>query len=82
MRITLALDPDVVAQLQAEMRRRRNNNFEEAINDLLRQSLIARRELSAAQPFRARARQLGGKPNLNYDNVSELLEQVEGAEHR
>ena len=82
MRTTITLDDDVAEKLQAEMRRRRTNNLKETVNDVLRRGLVVRRELAAAKPFRVRARRLGTKPGLNYDNVSELLEQLEGAGHQ
>ncbi len=82
MRTTITLDEDVAEKLQAEMRRRRNNNFKETVNDVLRQGLLARREIAAAKPFKVRARRLGNKAGLNYDNVGELLEQLEGASHK
>lgn len=82
MRTTITLDEDVAEKLQAEMRRNRSNNFKETLNDVLRRGLLARRELSAAKPFKVRARRLGNKPGLNYDNVGELLEQLESSSHR
>ncbi len=81
MRTTITLDEDVAEKLQAEMRRRRTNNFKETLNDVLRRGLLARREL-AAKPFKVRARRMGSKQGLNYDNVGELLEQLEGSGHR
>ncbi len=82
MRTTITLDDDVAEKIQSEMRRRRTNNFKETLNDVLRQGLLARRALGAAKPFKVRARRLGSKPGLNYDNVSELLEQLEGSSHK
>ena len=81
MRTTITLDDDVAEKLHMEMRRRRAT-FKETINDVLRRGLLARRELTAAKPFKVRARRLGNKPGLNYDNVGELLEQLEGTSHR
>jgi hypothetical protein len=82
MRTTITLDEDVADKLQTEMRRRRSTNFKETLNDVLRRGLLVRRELAAAKPFKVRARKLGNKSGLNYDNVSELLEQLEGASHK
>lgn len=82
MRTTITLDEDVAEKLQSEMRRRRTTNFKETLNDVLRRGLLARRELVAVKPFKVRARRLGNKSGLNYDNVGELLEQVEGASHK
>ncbi len=82
MRTTITLDDDIAEKLQSEMRRRRSNNFKETLNDVLRRGLLARRELTAAKPFKVRARRLGNKAGLNYDNIGELLEQLEGSSHK
>ncbi len=82
MRTTVTLDDDVAEKLREEMRRRRTTNFKETLNDVLRRGLLARRELAAAKPFRVRARRLGTRAGLNYDNVGELLEHLEGAGHK
>jgi len=82
MRTTITLDDDIAEKLQAEMRRRRTTNFKETLNDVLRRGLLARRELAAAKPFKVQARSMGNKPGLTYDNVGELLEQLEGSSHK
>lgn len=82
MRTTITLDPDVAEKLNAEMRRRKTNNFKQTVNDVLRRGLLSHKELSAASPFKVRARRLGAKPGLQFDNVGELLEQLEGADHK
>ena len=81
MRTTITLEEDVAAKLQAEMRKKRAT-FKETLNDVLRLGLQARRELAAAPPFKVRARSLGQAPGVNYDNIGELLEQLEGSAHR
>ena len=82
MRTTVTLDDDVADKLKTEMRRRRTTNFKETINEVLRRGLLARRELATVRPFKVRARRLGGRQGLNYDNVGELLEQLEGLNHK
>ncbi len=82
MRTTITLDDDIAEKLHSEMRHRRSTNFKETLNDVLRRGLLARRELAAVKPFKVRARRLGNKPGLNYDNVGELLEQLEGSSHK
>lgn len=82
MRTTITLDDDVAEKLQTEMRRRRTTNFKETLNDVLRRGLLVRREIASTKPFKVHARRLGNKPGLNYDNVSEMLEQLEGASHK
>ncbi len=82
MRTTITLDDDVAEKLQVEMRRRRSNNFKETLNDVLRRGLLVRRELAVVKPFKVRARSMGSKLGLNYDNVGELIEQLEGSSHK
>lgn len=84
MRTTITLDDDVAEKLRAEMRRRRTNNFKETVNDILRRGLLVQREMASAKamPFKVRARRMGTKPGLNYDNMGELLEQLEGTGHK
>ena len=82
MRTTVTIDDDVATKLEAEMRRQRSSNFKQILNDVLRRGLLVRRELAASKPFLVRARRMGKKQGLNYDNVGELLEHLEGAEHK
>lgn len=78
----MTIDEDVAAKLQAEMRRQRSGSFKEILNDVLRRGLLVRRELATSKPFRVRARRMGKMPGVNYDNTGELLEYLEGAEHK
>jgi len=78
----VTIDEDVATKLEAEMRRQRSTNFKQILNDVLRRGLLVRRELAAAKPFRVRARRMGKMQGLNYHNVGELLEYLEGAEHK
>jgi hypothetical protein len=82
MRTTVTIDDDVATKLEAEMRRQRSTNFKQILNDVLRRGLLVRRELTASKPFRVRGRRMGKMQGLNYDNVGELLEHLEGAEHK
>ena len=82
MRTTLTLDDDVAAKLKAASRRA-GRPFREIVNETLRQGLVSRTAVSARQPFRVAARDLGGlQPGLSLDNVSDLIEQIEGPLHR
>ena len=80
MRTTLTLDEDVARKLNAEMRRF-GKSFKETVNGCLRRGLNARRQMKPEKPFVVRARPLGLRPGLSYDNIGELLEQVEGPSH-
>ena len=80
-RIRLTLDDDVAAKLEEELRKGGGGRFSELINEVLRVSLHIRRDPSASKPFKVRARPLGNYPDLAYDNVGDLLEQLEGPTH-
>jgi hypothetical protein len=77
MRSTLTLDDDVMAKLQKEMRRR-GVSFKEIVNETLRIGLHSLRDIDEAKPFKVQARELGIIEGLNYDNIGELVEQIEG----
>ena len=82
MRTTVTIDDDVAAELQAEMRRQRSGNFSQILNDVLRRGLLVRRELASSKPFRVRAPRMGQMQGPNYDKVGELVEHLEGTEHK
>lgn len=81
MRTTLTLDDDVWAKLTAEVRRS-GRSLKEIVNELLRSAVATRRARPPTKPFKVRARPLGRQPGLDYDRISELVEQVEGPLHR
>ena len=70
----------MAARLDAEARRS-GRPFKQVVNELLRLALNARRA-GGRRPFRVRARDLGRRPGLEYDDVGGLLEQLEGPAHR
>ena len=78
MRTTITLDEDVAAKLRAETRRT-GKGFKQALNDLLRFALNARRARPAGEPFLIQVRDLGAlRPGVTLDNVSELLDALDG----
>ncbi len=81
MRTTLTLDDDVAAKLRAEVRRS-GVSFKEVVNGLLRRALNSPPNPRPRARFRVRARAMGEQPGLNYDNIGDLLERVEGPLHR
>jgi hypothetical protein len=76
---TLPLDDDVAAAIDDAMRRN-GQSFEETVNESLRVGLGLRRE--SPQPFKVQARALNGRPDLNFDKIAELLDELEGPGHR
>jgi hypothetical protein len=81
MRTTLTIDDDIAAKLTREMRRS-GKSFKETVNEFLRLGLNVRKDLKAAEPFKVHAQKLGVKPGLDYDNIGELLDQIEGPARR
>ena len=80
MRTTLSLDDDVASLLNKEIRRS-GVSFKEAVNHFLRLGLMVPKQ-SNRKPFQVTPRPLGLPPGLNYDNVEDLLEAIEGPMHR
>jgi hypothetical protein len=81
VRTTLTLDDDVAAKLRAEARKS-GAPFKQIVNDCLRVGLNTRSKTASAPPFKVKARPLGLRPGFSYDNVWELIEQIEGPLHR
>ncbi len=80
MRTTLTLDEDVAAKLKEEMHARALS-FKETVNLFLRRGLN-RKEPPRNLPFKVRARDLGARPGVDFDNVGELLDRLEGPDWR
>jgi len=81
VRTTLTLDEDIVAKLRSETRKT-GKPFKQVVNETLREGFLARRKNEDLPPFRVKARPLGLRPGLNYDKISELIEEAEGPLHR
>jgi hypothetical protein len=76
----LTLDDDVAAKLRTESRRT-GRAFKEVVNDFLRRAFALRRDPARRKPFVVEAHDLGLRSGLSYDDLGELLEQVEGPRH-
>ena len=81
MRTTLTLDEDVAVKLKAEARKS-GRPFKQVVNETLREGFFARKSRKELPPFKVKARALGVRPGLNYDKISELIEEAEGPFHR
>lgn len=80
MRTTLSLDDDVATLLEKETRRS-GASFKETVNRLLRLGLAASRR-PPRKRFVVQPWNMGLPQGLSYDNVEELLEVLEGPDHR
>lgn len=79
-RTTLTLEDDVAARLR-EASRRSGRPLKAVVNDAIRAGL-ASQDSGARPAFRVEARPMGLRPGIDLDDISGLLERIEGAEHR
>jgi hypothetical protein len=77
MRTTLSLDDDVAQLLNKEVRRS-GDSFKQVVNRFLRLGLTASKQ-PVRKPFRVKPWNLGLPP---FEKVEELLEYLEGPDHR
>lgn len=84
MRTTITLDDDVLLTVREEMKKGDGKTFKEAVNELIRMGRYHKAEIEKKprKPFKVKAKDMGVFPHLNYDNISELLEEIEGPFHR
>lgn len=79
-RTTLTLDDDVAAGLRRAVRAT-GRPLRAIVNDALRSGLEAQGARPPA-PFRVAAADLGLRPGVDLDAIAELIDRVEGTEHR
>ncbi len=79
-RTTLTLDDDVAAGLR-KAARTTGRPFRAIVNDALRLGLEAGRASSAGR-FRVVSSDLRLRTGIDLDSISELIERIEGPEHR
>jgi hypothetical protein len=80
MRTTLTLDNDVAAKIKEEMKRS-GKSFKETVNTVLRNGLNLPKK-SKVEPFIVTPKEFRPRITIDYDNIGELLEQIEGPLHR
>jgi hypothetical protein len=81
VRTTLTLDEDIAEKLKTETRKS-GKPFKQVVNETLREGFFALKSRKKLPPFKVKARALGLRPGLNYDKISELIEEAEGPFHR
>lgn len=81
MRTTLTIDDDVSTKLKAKLKKSADKSFKDIVNETLRLGLLAEKDLKkGSDAFRVRSRPLGVIKGLNYNNIGELIEQIEGVQ--
>lgn len=80
MRTTLTIDDDAL-RLPEQEARQSGLPIKQVVNRRLRMG-FAKREQPVRRPFKVKARPLRLPPGLSYDNVADLIEALEGPDHR
>jgi hypothetical protein len=81
IRTTVTLDEDVLQRVKRHAQAR-GQSFRDTLNELLRAALLTSETSSKTPKFRIKAVRMGYRPELNYDDVESLIEQLEGPLHR
>ena len=81
MRTTLTLEDDVMERARA-VAARLHEPFRKVVNEALRAGLKTVEAPAVSRPYRTKPHKLGLKPGLNFDNIQELLSQIEGEASR
>ena len=81
MRTTLTLEDDVAAKLRHEMERS-GYSMKDVVNAFLRRGFDAPRDEDVAVPFTVLARPMGLRTEVELDDISGLLEFLDGPVRR
>jgi predicted transcriptional regulator len=78
-RTTLTLEDEVMDRLLDEARKSKRP-FKQVVNEAIRAGLD--RDSKALEPFRVEARPMGLRKGLNLDDISQLLDDLDGPSAR
>lgn len=81
MRTTLSIDDDLATLLDQEVKRS-GTSFKQTVNHLIRMGLMATRQPVSRTPFVVAPDDLGVPLGIRHNKVEELLDEVEGPQHR
>jgi hypothetical protein len=79
MRTTLTIDDEIAAKLKLRAKKAKNKAFEQIVNETLELGLRVYDDLNRSPKFYVRSRRMGYIKGLSYENVGNLLEQVEAS---
>jgi hypothetical protein len=85
MRTTITLDDDVARTVREEMTAGKGKSFKDAVNELIRLGYHFKKQSFSGKekkPFKVKSFNMGVYEHLNYDNIGELLDEIEGPFHR
>lgn len=78
MRTTLTIDDDVVFGLRKAQESDPKKSFKEVVNEALRRGLSSKKAADVKEEFKLITYPIGLRKDLNFDNIEELLDVIEG----
>jgi predicted CopG family antitoxin len=82
MRTTLTIDDDVALKLN-ELKKTADKSFKEVVNETLRRGLFYEVAAKKGKLFKVKPHNFGQvREDINFDKISELIEEIEGPWHR
>ncbi|HQU91696.1 MAG TPA: hypothetical protein PLK77_05330 [Pyrinomonadaceae bacterium] len=82
MRTTLTIDEDVAFRLRKAQENDPKRSFKELINEALRRGLSSQDSVRPKKKFKVKPFKLGLRKDLNFDNIEEVLDIIEGPNRR
>lgn len=82
MRTTLTIDEDVAFRLKKAQEDDPKRSFKELINETLRRGLGTQDSVSPKKRFKVKSFKIGLRKDLNFDNIEEVLDIIEGPNRR
>ena len=81
-RTTLTIDDDVAFRLGEIQKAEPGKAFKVVVNEVLRRGLENGSNPKAKVPFKIHARPMGLRKDINFDNIEEALDIIEGVNRR
>ena len=82
MRTTLTIEDDVAFGIKRIQQSEPGKPFKVLINEILRRGLQQVPKKKPNAPFKVRSRPIGLRKDLNFDNIEEVLDILEGVHRR
>ena len=82
MRTTLTIDDDVVYGIKKIQERDSAKSFKQIVNEVLRRGLKSKPPASVKKKFKLTPYPIGLRKDLNFDNIEEVLDILEGPNRR
>ncbi len=82
MRTTLTIEDDVAFGLKRIQQSEPDKPFKVLVNEVLRRGLQSPKGTKGTVPFKVKSRPIGLRQDLNFDNIEEVLDILEGVNRR